>query len=206
MAIGLVNALIKGGMIAINVIDLFSDGLGFYQDAKTISEMAMDQMSNPGSAIVSTVDSMPQSTAEFLQQYNLTGVDEGDLADFQEMLHEEQLENAKLAALDNRPKAAEYPPKPPTNNNVNIPTAQNDLSSKKVIRPPADPNIGGGNSSSYTMNSEKTIEHIRNQFTGEQQQYFDDAINSGSDPRVKLIGKGKELYMTSSSDRYASGN
>ena len=81
MAIGLIDALIKGGMIAINVVELFSDGLGFYQDAKTISEMAMDQMSNPGSAVVSTADSMPQSTAEFLQQYNLTGVDEGQRAE-----------------------------------------------------------------------------------------------------------------------------
>lgn len=60
-----------------------------------------------------------------------------------------------------------------------------------------------------TMNTPRTIEEMRKQMTPEQQAYFDSAIAAGGGvqgQRAHLKGAGEEYYLTSSSEKRASGN
>lgn len=76
-------------------------------------------------------------------------------------------------------------------------------------------NINGANSKSaneqgkYTMNTPKTVEHMRSQMSQAGQDYFDSAIAAGGGvegQRAHLQGAGEAMYMTSSSSGRASGN
>lgn len=61
----------------------------------------------------------------------------------------------------------------------------------------------------YTMNTTKTVEHMRSQMSQAGQEYFDSAIAAGGDiegQRAHLQGDGEAVYMTSSSTGSASGN
>lgn len=65
------------------------------------------------------------------------------------------------------------------------------------------------NTYSYTMNTPKTIEHMREQMDDEEVSYFDSQIAAGGGTdgqRAHLRGTGREYYMTSSSEKKASGN
>lgn len=46
------------------------------------------------------------------------------------------------------------------------------------------------------MNSDKTIEHMRNQMTDNGKAKLDEGLSSGYDPKVRLHGKGEEFYLT----------
>ena len=48
----------------------------------------------------------------------------------------------------------------------------------------------------FTMNSPKTIEHMREQMTDNGKAKLDDALSSGRDPKVRLHGKGEDFYLT----------
>ena len=61
----------------------------------------------------------------------------------------------------------------------------------------------------YTMNTPKTVEHMRSQMSKAGQEYFDSAIAAGGGiggQRAHLQGAGEAMYMTSSSTGSASGN
>lgn len=61
----------------------------------------------------------------------------------------------------------------------------------------------------YTMNTPKTIEHMREQMDERRRDYFDCQIDAGGGidgERAHLRGAGREYYLTSSSDKLASGN
>lgn len=61
----------------------------------------------------------------------------------------------------------------------------------------------------YTMNTPKTIEHMREQMDANELDYFDSQIAAGGGiegQRAHLRGVGHEYFMTSSSDKKASGN
>ena len=62
---------------------------------------------------------------------------------------------------------------------------------------------------SYTMNTTKTIELMREQMDDEGKAYFDSQIDAGGGvdgQRAHLRGVGYEYFMTSSADKKASGN
>lgn len=61
----------------------------------------------------------------------------------------------------------------------------------------------------YTMNTPRTVEHMRSQMSKAGQEYFDSAIAAGGGiggQRAHLQGAGEAMYMTSSSTGSASGN
>lgn len=61
----------------------------------------------------------------------------------------------------------------------------------------------------YTMNTPKTIEHMREQMDADELDYFDSQIAAGGGiegQHAHLRGAGHEYFMTSSSDKKASGN
>ena len=48
----------------------------------------------------------------------------------------------------------------------------------------------------FTMNSPKTIEHMSNQMTDNGKAKLSEALSSGSEPKVRLHGKGEDFYLT----------
>ena len=61
----------------------------------------------------------------------------------------------------------------------------------------------------FTMNTPRTIDEIRAQMNEQQKAYFDKQIAAGGGvvgQKAHLQGAGKEFYLTSSSDKKASGN
>lgn len=61
----------------------------------------------------------------------------------------------------------------------------------------------------FTMNTPRTIEEMRAQMNEQQKAYFDEQIAAGggvSGQKAHLQGAGKEFYLTSSSEKKASGN
>lgn len=64
------------------------------------------------------------------------------------------------------------------------------------------------NGKDFKMNTPATIEHMASQFDKEGKKYFDSHIAAGGGidgQRAKLRGSGREYWLTSSSDRRASG-
>lgn len=62
---------------------------------------------------------------------------------------------------------------------------------------------------SYTMNTPKTVEHMREQMDDKEKAYFDSQIDAGGGvdgQRAHLRGVGHEYFMTSSANKKASGN
>lgn len=65
------------------------------------------------------------------------------------------------------------------------------------------------NTHGYTMNTPKTIEHMREQMDSEGKDYFDKQLEAGGGvegQRAHLRGVGQEYFMTSSTEQQASGN
>ena len=63
--------------------------------------------------------------------------------------------------------------------------------------------------SRFTMNTPRTIDKMRAQMNEQQKAYFDKQIAAGGGvvgQRAHLQGEGKEFYLTSSSEKKASGN
>ena len=61
----------------------------------------------------------------------------------------------------------------------------------------------------FTMNTPRTMDEIRAQMNEQQKAYFDKQIAAGGGvvgQRAHLQGAGKEFYLTSSSEKKASGN
>lgn len=61
----------------------------------------------------------------------------------------------------------------------------------------------------FSMNTLRTMDEIRAQMNEQQKAYFDKQISAGggvSGQRARLQGAGKEFYLTSSSEKKASGN
>lgn len=68
---------------------------------------------------------------------------------------------------------------------------------------------GLGRKGKYTMNTPKTVEHMRSQMSKAGQEYFDSALEAGGGiegQKAHLQGTGEAMYMTSSSTNRASGN
>jgi hypothetical protein len=53
----------------------------------------------------------------------------------------------------------------------------------------------------YSMNHGATIERMKNHLPEERKKGFEDALESGTDPKVRLIPKGEEFYRTGSTER-----
>ena len=66
------------------------------------------------------------------------------------------------------------------------------------------------NSENYKMNSHQTIEHIRDQFDDDGKKWFDKMMDSGVGGmdgwRAHLKGRGEEYFITSDSEKMATGN
>lgn len=87
---------------------------------------------------------------------------------------------------------------------LNMPDADKELKTKTTLsdKPAVTKH-------SYTMNTPKTIEYMRNQMSNKGKEYFDSQIEAGGGVNgqcAHLHGVGKEYFMTSSSDKKASGN
>lgn len=83
-------------------------------------------------------------------------------------------------------------------------TSHNMSTGKSAISGVVQPSNGH-----FSMNTPRTIDEIRAQMNEQQKAYFDKQISAGggvSGQRTHLQGAGKEFYLTSSSEKKASGN
>lgn len=74
-----------------------------------------------------------------------------------------------------------------------MPTEENKRKLKNV------PNRSG--SEKYKMNHEATVEQMKNHLPEERRKHFNDALESGRNPKVRLIPKGENLYRTGRTDK-----
>ena len=76
MGMNLKDALLKGGLIAASVIDLVSEGLGFYSEAKTLSEAGDYQIKDPDSSYVQPAENPSSDLADILEAFDMMIPDE----------------------------------------------------------------------------------------------------------------------------------
>jgi len=68
-----------------------------------------------------------------------------------------------------------------------------------------DDSIGMAKSKSYTMNYEKTLEHLKDNTSpaDSNKEYFDEKLGSSKNNKIELVPKGAQYYLTG---KEASGN
>ena len=106
------DAFLKSGMIAATIFELVSEGLGFVHDYKAIIEPVNNQINTPDIAIVRSIENPRKSIADILTDYDLTGVDAGDLSDAKDLEDEEKKEKGETRERET-PAAGSAPRLPP---------------------------------------------------------------------------------------------